>query len=328
MIISEARIVNVLHSRGFAVVMALLMVAGAWWTYDAAGVNYIIGDRGLLFRSANQWISDPTAAMAVSCALTLAGALLMLLLNKTFNLTRSVTSLDATLFIAMSLSVPDLLCQMYTGPVLMAVMLMCLFLLYNSYGDRNATRNIFVIFMLLSAGTMTQYCFVAYMPVFYLGMGQMRIFTVRTVVASVLGLVTPWWIVFGLGLADVSQLHVPEVQMAFVAFSEADTIHLFGTIALASVMLIVGWFMNFMKMISYNAHMRAYTGTLSVMGLATLLALCVDYASICVYTPVLFMLTSLQLCHTFANRPRTHTSVPLAAIILIYIFLFVWRVAL
>ena len=322
----EADVAKILHSRGVTAVMALLTAGGAWLAYSLGHVADIPWDRGTVLPSANLWIGNAEAAMAVNVALTLCAAIGMLLLSRTFNLMRTVSQLDATLFLAMSLAVPDLLCTMYTGTPLLLTLLVCLFLLYSTFSEPSATPRVFLVFLLLSLGTMTQYCYAVYIPVFFIALGQMRIFSLRTVLAAVLGLLTPWWIGLGLGLTDFSRMHWPEFVPLTSIADFGDAMYLMAVMALSAGLLIAGWCLNFMKMLSYNAHLRAYSGTLSLLSLFTIIAAVADFPNASSYAPTLFMLSALELCMLFVNRRKGHTAAATGAVIAVYLLLYVWDV--
>jgi len=328
MALKESDIARILHSRGIMVIMMLIMLGGAYAAFRLIPIIYIDGDRGTLLPSANTWIPDHFIDMCVNCGLTALAALAMTMLNRTFNLLRTVSQLDASLFMVMSLATPALLCQLYTGTVLVLTLLTCMFLAYSSYASPTATPRVFMIFFLLSTGSMTQYCYAVYVPVFLVSLAQMRIFNGRAVVAALAGLATPWWIALGSGLVTTDSIHLPQFTDMFATIGSEGGLHIFGVVILTMAMLIAGWALNFMKMLSYNAHMRAYTGTLSVLALVTMIAICADFSNICSYTPALYMLTAFQLSHLFANRGHRHTAAAIAAIMAIYLIIFAATISL
>ncbi len=319
----EADIVRILHSRGIAMLMAVIMAAGAWFAFEHGVVSENNFDRGTVLPSANLWIADTQLALYTNVALTLLAAYGMLLLSRVFNLMRTVSQLDVTFFMVISLSAPDLLCRMNTGTPLLLILLLCIFLLYSSYANTAASPRIFLIFLLLSLGTMTQYAYMVYIPVFFLGLGQMRIFGLRTITAAILGLLTPWWIGLGAGLVTPEQVHIPQFDSLLSAIDFSDTLHVFAVVVLSSILLMSAWSMNFIKMLSYNAHLRAFTGTLSLLSLFTILAIIIDFSNIVAYAPTLFMLTAFQLCHLFVNLSRKLTAAVIGSIILIYVAIYV-----
>lgn len=310
------------HSRWMLILVALAVVPSALLAYRSMPIDYIGGDRGLLYPSANLWITDHFVEMWVNIGVTFAMAALMIALNRTFNLLKTMTLLDSSLFLVMSMSTPWLLVQFHTGTVLTLTLLLCLFLLYSTYANPDGLKRVFLIFAILSAMSMTQYCYVVYMPVFIIGCAQMRIFGARTVSAIVLGIVTPWWIVLGSGLASVHDIHMPQMAALFNSFDIVENLGLVMAVLLSTALLLIGWTLHFPRMIAYNAHMRAYNGTLSVLALVTLIAICADFANISAYAPTLFMCSAFYISRMFASKQAPNSYMAILFIVFLYAMLY------
>lgn len=321
------QITRFMHSRWVLILVALALIPCAMVAWRIVPPDYIVGDRGLVFPSANLWVADRQAAFWLNIGLTLSLAGLMIVLNRGFNLLRTMTLLDSSLFLLLSLSTPWLLVQFYTGTPLCLTLLLCLFLLYSTYSRPYRRKRIFLLFFLLSAMTMTQYCYAVYIPVFILGCIQMRVFSAKTVVALLLGLITPWWIVLGGGLATVADIHVPQFADFIGSFNIVENFGLLMSVVFSAVLLVVGWCLNFPKMIAYNAHMRAYNGTLSILALFTLLAVCIDFTNLAVYAPVLFMCSAFYLARMFAANEGPKSYIAILTIFMICILLYLWNIA-
>jgi hypothetical protein len=320
-----ASITRFLHSSPMFIIMSLLVVLTAVVAYRSAQFEIIDEDRGFVFSSPNLWISDSTTAMAVNVAATLAIGLLMVWINRVFNLLRTTSLLDASLFLTMSISTPVLLTQM-VGTPLCIVLLCCMILLFSTYGNPHETRNIFAVFFILSAMTTTQYCYAFYIPVFMLGCLQMRVLTGRTIVAGLLGLITPWWIALGSGIVHPSQIHLPEFESIFGDFAFNSQLPLFASAGVTALLFIVGWVLNFPQMIAYNARLRAINGTMSILSVVTLIALCADFTNVSAYVPTLCLLSSFQLGKLFTWRNKAKSYIAIAIIFLVYLMLYVWSV--
>lgn len=307
---------------------ALAVIAGAFLTYSCGGVEYVAGDRGIVFPSANLWIASHQVEMWVNVAATIGVAAMMTALNRSYNLLKAMTLLDSSFFLAMSLTTPWLLMQFYTGTPLSVVLVLCLFLLYSTFGGNPwAPQRIFLIFFILSGMTMTQYCYAVYIPVFIVGCWQMRIANGRTIVAMLLGLVTPWWIVLGSGLVNPASVHVPRFADLFSSFDIGASIRIYVAVFFSALMLIGGWVLNFPQMIAYNAHMRAFNGTLSLLSLVTLLAVVADFINVSVYAPVLYMCAAFYLGRFFALHKRPRSFIAILIILFVCVLIFAWNVA-
>lgn len=311
-----------IHSQGMAVLMGAAAVGGAVAAYIMAPSVAEDVDRGILFPSPDMWVyGEPVVSLIVNLVLTIGLALLITVLNRTYNLQTSPSLLDSAMFLTISLAAPASLMHFGSGTVLCAVVMLCVFILFGTYADIYASKNIFLIFMLLSGMTMTQYAFVVYIPVFITGVAQMRALTARTAVAALLGLLTPWWIVFGLGLASPMSAHLPSLEQ-FLDFDIAENAWLLTTCAVSASLLVVAWLGNFPRMIAYNAHRRAYNGMMSVLSLVTMLALCADPGDCAAYAPMLFVCTSVQLGKFLSGRLNRIGLVMAVSIIILFILIY------
>jgi hypothetical protein len=261
----------------------------------------------------------------VNVAGTLLIPALMIGINRMFNLLRTTSLLDASLFLIMSMSTPVLLTQL-VGTPLSIVLLLCLILLFSTYSAPEFTRKIFAVFFILSAMTTTQYCYAFYIPVFMIGCAQMRILTGRTIVAGMLGIVTPWWIALGSGLVQLSQLHIPEFESIFGDFDFGEQLPLFVSAGVTALLLILGWVGNFPQMIAYNARMRAINGAMSVLSLVTLIAVCADFTNVSAYVPTLCLCSAFQLGKLFTWKNKDRSYIFIGLILLIYLSIYVWSV--
>lgn len=314
-----------MHSRVLLIIMAIAMVAVAMLSSSVLAVAPIAGDRGTLFTSANMWITVPQVSLWINVGLTLASAALIVVLNRLYNLLRTTSLLDASLFIVMSMSTPWLLDQFNSGTVLCLCLLVCLLLLYSTYQQPMMRERIFLIFFILSAMTMTQYCYVVYMPVFLIGCMQMRIFSFKTFVSILCGVISPWLIVLGCGIAPVDSVHAPDFAKVFGIFDIAENAELVIAVAITASVLVAGWLLNFPRMIAYNAHIRAYNGTMSVMALVTVLAACVDFINLPAYTPTLCMCSAFFIGRMFAANTAARSYIAILSIIAVYMSLLIWK---
>ncbi len=308
-----------------AVVGSLMLVA-ARYAFQTGAVTYFDGDRGLLFDSANLWIADHWLTMVISTATVLAVSLTWMLIIQVFNPYRALTTLGTSFFMVMMTATPDVLDQVYTGTLLVAAMPACVALLWTSFANPGRMRHVFLMFAILSALTMIQYCFVLYIPVFLIGCIQMKIFSLRTVLASIFGLVTPWWIVFGFGLADFSAIHLPEFSTFFTAMEFGETLQLIIVVLFTVLLAVVAWFGNVMKVISLNVNLRAFNGSLSLITLATIVAVFADFTNAASYLPTLYLMTAYQLSIMLGKNDGSHRFIPVLLIVAVYYGLFAWAV--
>lgn len=307
------------------IIMSVLVVLTALVAYNSAQFDIIDEDRGFIFSSSNLWISNSTTSMLVNVAATLLTAGMMVWINRVFNLLRTTSLLDASLFLTMSLSTPALLTQL-VGTPLSVILLCCFVLMFPTYGNPHETRNIFAVFFILSAMTTTQYCYAFYIPVFMIACLQMRVISGRAIVAGLLGLITPWWIALGSGLVQPSQIHLPEFESIFGEFTFNTQLPLFASAGVSALLLVVGWVLNFPQMIAYNARLRGINGTISVLSLVTLIAVCADFTNISAYLSTLFFCAAFQLGKFFTCHKNAKSYIAIAIIFLVYLMIYIWSV--
>lgn len=319
--ITHKDISRFVNSRQMVAVAGILMLVGARIAFQRHDVTYFAGDRGLLFNSANLWIESAWLTMAVSTAVLLAASLAWLVVLQVFNPFRRLSSLPTAFFMVMMVSMPDLVDQLYGGTLLVVAVPCCLALLWFSFGSVHRLRPVFLIFFVLSALSMSDRCFLFYIPAFAVGCLQMKIMCLRTVLACVLGLVTPWWIVLGTGLADFGDIRLPwRVDVSALPGYE-DRLSFFLVLASTLVLLVVGWAANFMHVLKLNSNMRAYNGSVSIIALFTLAGMAVDYVNAVTYLPVLMLAAAYEAGYMAAvSKGRRGVVIPVAVVVMYVAF--------
>ncbi len=301
-----------------AAVFAALLV------YFCSGmVVPVTGDRGFALPSANEWLRQPWLNFGSSVAVNAALLLLAALLNKTYNILRGMTSLYIVLYGVMELATPQLFAQFYTGPVLAIVAATGLYLLYGRYRSKWASGHVFLVMLLLSALTATQYCFAFYIPVFLVVCAQLRVFNGRTAVAAFAGIIAPWWMLAGFGRLTAGSLHLPEIHNIFGGMDTAGIALTLAATGFTCLLLILSIALNVFKTIAYNARSRAVNGALTVTAVFTIAGICVDITNFMTYIPLLNFCASLQTAHYFCTHRTGRSFIPIIAIIVVYSVLYI-----
>jgi len=312
-----------LHRSAFAAAMAVVALAAVTVFYFVGRFTLIDGDRGFALPSANEWISSPVADMSAALA---ANALIMVLLTlvlKASNVLRSTTRLPLALFAVMQMAAPALVVQFYTGILLCLTVTVCVALMFSCYRSPWRTRRIFLIFFALSLGVATQYSFALYMPVFLAGCAQMRVFNRRTVLAALLGIITPWWMIAGFGIVDLRMLEMPQFESIFTIIDSTDTLLLLVSVGVTVLLALVAFAISSVKAIAYNARTRAFNGLFAVLTLASVAAMLVDYRNLIVYIPTLNLCAAYQTAHYFTVYRGERSWIGIATVCAFYIFIYV-----
>ncbi len=316
------------HSRGAALIM---IAVAAVYVALSGRLNNIIsspGDSGFAFEPATDWAIPAWCSLSVNAALNLLIMLVMVMVNRAFNVLRAMSWLNIGLFAIMQGAVPRELIHLNSGTLVCLGVIVCIYLLFSCYDDPGRVRTVFLAFLLLSLGCSTQYCFVLYIPVFWIVCLQMRIFSLRTFIASLLGILTVWVILFGFGIITPAGFHLPDIVGIFDVLDIRSVVYLITVSAITAFLLVLSLSLNVMKTIAYNARSRAFNGALTVVPLVTIAAMIFDFNNLLSYLPLLNMCAAYQLTHYFVNHRYERQYIAVLAIAGIYIALYLWRLSL
>lgn len=322
----ELRTTQVLRSRLCSLLLVVFALASAYAPMPTVGLGPLAGiDRGLLFASPGHWLPDGPRAFGWALALNLLVMGLMALINRRYNLLRTLSWLFVGIFGVMEAASPETL-RAFTGGQFAAFLVMwCVWLMFSTYHKRRRTKRVFMVFCLMSAACMVQYGFVVYLGVFLAGCAQMRIFSFRTLLAAVLGLVTPWWIVFGMGFAVPADLHMPVVANPFRAMDSVESLQLFVPVGVTLLAGLVCGTTNLFKIIGLNARMRALNGLLTVTSIVTGIMAIIDFTNIEFYIPLLNACVAFQIGYFFRNNIQRRAYVPVLLLLCVYIGIWIWK---
>ncbi len=310
------------------VIAMVIAIAAIVMAFSHGDVIPITGTKGLGLPSANTWISSGVISLTVNIVLVVATSLFMILLNKRYNIIRSISSLYATIFIVMQVATPGLAGQFYGGTILCLITLFATYILFSVFGRHNETKSIFLIFFLLSLGALTQYAYAFFIPVFILGCIQMRALSFRGLLAAGIGVITPVWVLWGLGIIQPDEIEMPSFTSLFSAISRNDALRLISTVGFTLIVSMGMGVLNFMKIYSYNSRTRAFNGFFGILAIVTSILLIIDYTNIVIYVPLLNCCAAMQIGHFFVINSHTRTYIPIIILILIYAAFYLWTLAL
>lgn len=308
----------------------MLAVAAAYVALSGRLNNILpsAGDQGFVFPSVAAWGLDRWWSLGLNVGGNLLIMALMIIINKAFNVLRAITWLQVGLFGIMQAAVPREVLALNSGTLVCVAVAYCIFLLFSCYNAPEKVRTVFLAFLVLSLGTTAQYCFTLYIVVCWLMLIQMRIFSMRVFVASVLGIVTVWIILFGFGLISPADLHLPSITGIMDVLDLHSAVYLLSLTAGTTFLLVLALGANLMKTIAYNARARAYNGALTVLSLVTVVAVAADFENLLAYLPLLNLCTAYQITHYFVNHRYERQYIAVLAVCGFYFALYLWRLSL
>lgn len=320
----EQELTRFAESRNAYFLMLCMMVLATMAAFYWGRIDMIPGSDGFGLPSANEWISDSTLSFYLGIVLCIVQSLLLIYINRRFNLLRSVSPLFAGMFLIMQGAEPAISGQVYDGSILCLVVLVAIIPLFSTFQLPDRTNLIYLIFCLLAAGSMTNYSYIAYMATFFLGCFQMQCLSFRGILAMILGMITPLWILTGFGVIDLTELKLPVLVSVFEAMDRPELVQ---TLVYAIVTLLIGivfgaW--NLIRIYNYNSRTRAYNGFWTLLSLTTVALLLLDYYHWFIYLPMLNCCTAVQIGHFFAINKLKRGYFIVVCIILVYLALYIW----
>ena len=225
------------------------------------------------------------------------------LLNKAFNPLRSDTALTSALVLTLFSALPPVATSFYPGLLLAAVMMGVSLLLFTTFGrPRAGRRRVFLMFTVLSGLGFLSPCFLYYIPLLLVGCIQMRTFSLKTLLAAILGVLTPPWILIGSGWLSIDALHFPKFEIPALEVGNPFSITLLAVAALSILTALMFLGANLIKVLAYNSQSRAMNGFYSIPLLGSVLLTILDFNNLIIYVPIIMAMTAYQASHFFAQH--------------------------
>jgi len=324
--VKAADVTKVLHSRAFLAFTVVVMVLSAFYACDLDMLGGIAGGSGLIFSSPDKWIPSDVASFWVNLGVNLLIIALMIYINKVYNIPRTITLIYASFYAVMQTATPEISARFCSGTLLCVVVSGCLALMFSVYSNPMAIRRVFLVFFILSTALASQYAIVFYLPVFAIACAQMRIFTIRTLLAVLIGIITPWWIMLGLGVVTFEDFRLPCLSIVFSSASGIDAMIIVITAGLTILIAAIAYVLSVLKLMTYNARTRACNGALNLASVFTVIAMAVDFTNFLTYLPLLNFCAAFQLSHAFVIRNTPRAWISISLIVSIYLALYIWRI--
>lgn len=312
---SQQRFTEFLHTRGASLCAAVALLVLTLVSYSRGEIDMPGNAAGLVFDSADGWLPDNLFSLILNVGLLCMLSEALVAVNKGFNIMRSMTSMWSMMFLVFECMWPGVSAR-FSGATLMPVIyIVAMVLLYSCFERPDRRRRVFLIFFMLAVSSLFNYCYMFMIPVFALGLLQMRVLSLRSAIAAMLGVVTPLWILLGSGLVTIDDLHWPGFATPLSHIERTDVMLLVlsvGYVGLTGVGFLIG---NAFKMLSYNAKNRAYNGFLALSLVAVIMLCAIDYANMTGYVTLLAVTASYQVAHYFTLRRSTRSYIPVMLII-------------
>lgn len=320
----EVTFTRIIRSRGMAVIIGLAAIFMTVQAFALGKVDVLRDFRTIAFPTPSEWLANGWLSMWVNMTVVTGTGALMIFINRQFNILRTTSVFFAAYFMLTMACVPTVMGQFSASSLLALLIMGAVWLMFSIYNIRPSSRRVFLVFFLIGLGQLLEYTFFLYIPIFIGGLGLMRIFKFKKIIAAILGDITPAWIVWGLGLFPVPELPQFEFTPPMMLIESPENWPLLAAVALT---LLAGFFLgnlSFLKIMGFNAQARAYNGLIALLSVATGVFALVNFTNITFYVTLLNACVAFQVGHFFRFTVMRRGYITVTALMLAYLAIYVW----
>lgn len=320
----EVTFTRIIRSRGMAALIALAAVFMTFQAYIFGKVTPVGDFRTIAFPTPSEWLSDSWISLWANIAVTLGAGAVMIFINRSFNILRTTSVFFAAYFIFITAATPEVMGQLTASSLLAIAMMGATWIMFSIYDRRVSARRVYLVFFLLGLGQLVEYCFVLYIPVFIIALGQMKIFSFKKILAAILGNITPAWIAWGLALLPRPELPILEFTPPARLLSMPESWPLLAAVTLTLLTGFVFGNLNLIKIMGFNAQARAYNGLLTILSIATGIFALVNFTNITFYIILLNACVAFQVGHFFRFTVMRRGYIAVVSLMAAYLGLYIW----
>ena len=308
----------------FGVVIAFVLTLIS--LFAMPGLN-VPGDYGVCVASPNTWVLPRFLSWLLNILAVAATALLLSAMNRKYNLIPTSQPILPVCFLLLLSMNAAVTCRLGTPVMLMAVNAACLYILFDTYERPNSTQEFFIIATLLSFGSMIDYSFLMMVPVYVAGGFVMKSFRLREAIAFIFGLVSPYWIMVGMGIVGVDHFRLPmSTSLSHQLELNPDMMRCFISIGLASLIALVASIYNSVSLLHGNARVRCLHLSVNILGYVCLIAMIGDYNNLLAYAGTIYLWMSLEIVGLYANRPSGSSNLWMMICLIVFFILFLYMI--
>lgn len=264
-------------------------------------VDIEVTDYGICLPSSQLWNISPIVSWILNLIAICCIAILLFLINKTYNFVRTTEPVLIALFLIATCSSPWFTETLNDSTILCLVNVLCLGIIFGAYDKKNATQQIFLMGALAGFGSMFQYAFVTMFFLYFLWALFLKILRLRETLAFILGILTPYWIGLGLGLISLGDFRLPSPSHLLTESANyTDFLFLLISIAFAAFIGFIAALANGMKLYAGNSKVNAMNLCVSTMGIVSVICIFLDFENMTAYVVTLFVAMAVQMANICA----------------------------
>lgn len=280
--------------------------------------------QGVCFPSPETWHLSAAAGYLLSIGGIALATLMLIATVRRFALIPGTSLLYAVFTLAGIACLPWLDTKPCSSLIVLLVTIPCVWLLFSLYGSKNPSPGLAVLFSLLGWGSTIQSAFLLLMPIFLLGALFVGILRLRTLLAAMLGVLTPYWILLGTGAVSPADLHMPSLSNIFVHPDPLSLLLIMLSQGLTAIAFLVPLCYNITSYTPSGQRQRGFISFINLLGIACLWFMIFDTADMLAYTYTLMACAGLQMS-LYAITPRRRMPyLPAGVAALLYITIYIF----
>ncbi len=287
----------------FTLPVVVLLSAVAWFLSDGGQAHSSYDDYGL-WRLLPEVVKTGALSVVLSFVLSMMAVYFMTELNNTFVLLR-ISSRMLGSMLAVLLALSPFFHSLTPAHVLLVLLLLSLFPLFLSYQQQGSMAYIFVAYMLLSVASLLFPKILLALPCYWSAQIALRSFNPRTLAASLIGVVVPYWIAFSLAYVNDC---LPEFFFGFIdgfGFSLPDySVWTMSQLLMALYTLLlalVGVFDFYAHGNQDKTRTRVYLNVVVMFAVVSFLLLVWETSHFVLFYPLVLITTSVLAGHHIAQ---------------------------
>ncbi|MDE6340585.1 MAG: hypothetical protein K2K97_12530 [Muribaculaceae bacterium] len=280
------------------------------------------GRLGICLPSPNLWPIPDRISWITNLVLLIFLGLALHFFNKTYNFISSSDTIPSAAFIFLCGANPWISGLLTSSLLLMGANLICLNLLFNCYRSPKGMEQMFVVGVILALGSMMEYGFIFMIPAYLLISATLKCLHLRSFIAYLMGLVTPYWIGIGLGLIPLDVLSYPSITNLFEDFATKQSLLvglLNGAVTILIMVLLI--LSNAVKLYAGNTRRRLMNNSIVILGIIVSACMICDVDNVTAYFATLYFVVATQLANFFVLHNVRHINT------LIFVFVALYLVA-
>ena len=290
-------------------------------------LDHAVGVVGSGEEAISAWHIGKVAGSALNFALLLAVGWGIFKANETFAISRHRSNLPYIFYLLLAFTNPT--AQSFTSATLVAAaFIVAIVLLFYAYQRQPASEQSFWVGIIMGLLSLFWSKGLLYVPLFIFGLWFMRSLTGRSVIAMILGLLTPFWLQFAFLFFMGSPIPTGYVADALTGFDIADILRLGLAQQLNLLLTLLTAVFASGYILAYNLHEKvrtqAYLSFVVLLAFASGIFSLLDTANLAGHLAVLTISTAIAAANVFIRMAQKPATILFVLLVVSYVSTFIY----